>query len=121
MSRSAGVDLSKLLALVKARAGLLAAITLIAAGLAFVVSLAQSDRFEATAVLLFGGMPQAESFISGGSSDADSDPEQSRATNVALASLDSVALRVKRRLRTDATVDELKDAVDIEAQGLSDL
>jgi Mrp family chromosome partitioning ATPase len=121
MSGSSGLDLSNLLALVKARAGLLAAITLIAAGLALVVSLAQSERYEATAVLLFGGTPQAETLIEGGSSDSDSDPEQSTATNVALASLDSVAFRVKRRLRTDATVDELKDAVDIEAQGLSDL
>ena len=43
------------------------------------------------------------------------------ATNVALVSLDTVVVRVKRRLGTRATLDELKDAVDIEAQGLSDL
>ena len=30
-------------------------------------------------------------------------------------------VRVKRRLGTDATLDELEDSVDIEAQGLSDL
>jgi Mrp family chromosome partitioning ATPase/capsular polysaccharide biosynthesis protein len=120
MSRS-GMDLPKLLALVKARAGLLAAITLVAAGLALVVSLAQSDRYKATAVLLFGGTPRAESLIEGDTSETDEAPEQSSATNVALASLDRVVVRVKRRLRTSATLDELKDAVDIEAQGLSDL
>jgi Mrp family chromosome partitioning ATPase/capsular polysaccharide biosynthesis protein len=121
MSRSAGLDLPKLLALVKERAWLLTAITLVAAGLALVVSLSQDKQYQATAVLLFGGTPSAESLIEGASVDADAASERSTATNVALASLDSVAFRVKRRLRTDATVDELKDAVDIEAQGLSDL
>jgi Mrp family chromosome partitioning ATPase len=121
MSQSAGLDLPKLLALVKARAGLLTAVTLVAAGLALVVSLAQSDRYRATAVLLFGGTPGAESLIEGASPDTGATPEQTTATNVALASLDTVVVRVKRRLGTDATLDELKDAVDIEAQGLSDL
>lgn len=121
MSRSAGLDLATLWALVKARAGLLTAVTLVAAGLALVVSLAQSDRYEATAVLLFGGTPSAESLIEGRSPDTDPAPEQSSATNVALASLDTVVVRVKRRLGTDATLDELEDAVDIKAQGLSNL
>lgn len=121
MSRSAGLDLATLWALVKARAGLLTAVTLVAAGLALVVSLAQSDRYEATAVLLFGGTPRAESLIEGRSPDTDPAPEQSSATNVALASLDTVVVRVKRRLGTDATLDELKDSVEIQAQGLSNL
>jgi Mrp family chromosome partitioning ATPase len=121
MSRSAGLDLPKLLALVKERALLLAAVALVAAGVALVVSLGQSERFKATAVLLFGGGPGAENLIEGGSSDTGEAPEQSTATNVALASLDTVAVRVKRRLQTSATLDELKDAVDIEAQGLSNL
>lgn len=52
MSGSAGLDVPKHLALVRARAGLLAAVTLVAAGLALVVSFGQSERFRATAVLL---------------------------------------------------------------------
>jgi Mrp family chromosome partitioning ATPase/capsular polysaccharide biosynthesis protein len=121
MSQSAGLDLPKLLALIKARAGLLAAITLVAAGLALVVSLAQSERYRATAVLLFGGTPRAESLVEGTSPDTSAAPEQTTATNVALASLDRVVVRVKRRLGSLATLEELKDAVDIEPQGLSDL
>ncbi len=97
------MDLPKLLALVKARAGLLIAVTLIAAGLALVVSLSQDERYRATAVLLFGGGPNAETLVEG-TSDADAEPEQSTATNVALASLDSVVPRVKQRLRTTATL-----------------
>jgi Mrp family chromosome partitioning ATPase/capsular polysaccharide biosynthesis protein len=121
MRGSAGLDLPKLLAIVKARARLLAAITLIAAGLAFVVSLAQSERFRATAVLLFGGAPRAEILVGGGSPDTGATPEQTTATNVALASLDRVVARVKRRLGTRETLEELKDAVDIEARGQSNL
>jgi Mrp family chromosome partitioning ATPase/capsular polysaccharide biosynthesis protein len=121
MSWSGGLDLPKLLALVRTRAGLLAAITLAAAGLALVVSLTQSERYRATAVLLFGGTPRAEDLVEGGSLDPDAAPEQTTATNVALASLDSVVVRVKRRLGDRATLDELEDAVDIEAQGLSNL
>jgi uncharacterized protein involved in exopolysaccharide biosynthesis len=94
--RFAGVDLPKLVAVVKARAGLLAAITLVAAGLAFVVSLGQSERFRATAVLLFGGTPRPKILIEGESSDTGAAPEETTGTNVALASLDTVVVRVKR-------------------------
>jgi polysaccharide biosynthesis transport protein len=121
MSQSAGLDVPNLLALVKARAGLLAAITLVAAGLALVVSLSQSERYRATAVLLFGGTPRAETLVEGGSPDTSAAPEQSTATNVGLASLDTVVARVKRRLGTRATLAELEGAADIEAQGLSNL
>jgi Mrp family chromosome partitioning ATPase len=121
MSGSAGLDIPKILALVKARARLLTAVTLVAAGLALVVSLMQSERYEATAVLLFGGTPRAETLVEGVSPDTSAEPEQTTATNVALASLDNVVVRVKRRLGNRATLDELEDAVDIEAQGLSNL
>jgi capsular polysaccharide biosynthesis protein len=121
MGRSAGLDLPKLLAAIRERAWLLAAMTLVAVVLALVVSLAQSERYRATSVLLFGGTPRAETLVEGASPDTSAAPEQTTATNVALASLDSVVVRVKRRLGTRATLDELKDAVDIEAQGLSDL
>lgn len=121
MSGSAGLDLPKLLALVKARARLLVAITLLAAGIAFAVSLVQADRFRATAVLLFGGTPRAEVLVAGGSSSSNSDPQQETSTNVAIASLDSVVARVKQRLGTPATLEALKSAVRIEAVGTSNL
>ena len=65
MSATRGLDLPKLVSLIKARARLLVAITLNAAGLAFVVSLGQSEQFRATSVLLFGGAPQAEALVTG--------------------------------------------------------
>jgi capsular exopolysaccharide synthesis family protein len=121
MSDYAGMDIPKLLAIIKARAGLLAAVTLAAAAVAFAASLMQPERYKAAAVLLFGGAPRAEILLEGGAPDAGSTPEQAAATNVALASLDSVAARVKRRLGTPATVDELRKAMDIKARGQSDL
>ena len=120
MSASGALDLPKLVALVKARAALLIGITLAATTLALIVSLSQPERYKATAVLLFGGTPQAEMLVEGGAPE-EGDPEQTTATNIALASLDTVVSRVKRRLGTPASLEELKDAVDIEAQGQSAL
>src|SRR4051812_21728182 len=122
MSGYAGMDLAKLLSLVRARWKLLAAITVAAAALALGLSLTQQHRYKATAVLLYGGTPQAASLIQTGSQDQGAaTPEQATATHVALASLDSVAANVKQRLGTPATVDELKNAVSIEPHGQSNL
>jgi len=121
MSATRGLDLPRLVSLIKARARLLIAVTLIAAALAFVVSLGQSERFRATSVLLFGGAPQAEALVTGAPADSSSAPEETTATNVALASLDTVAARVKQRLGTPASVSDLKNAVSIEAEGTSNL
>ena len=49
-----GMDLPRLLALLRARWRLIAAIVLGAVLLALALSLAQSDRYEASADLLFG-------------------------------------------------------------------
>jgi Mrp family chromosome partitioning ATPase/capsular polysaccharide biosynthesis protein len=121
MSASPGLDLPKLVALIKARAPLLLAITLIAAGLAFVVSLTQPQKYKASSVLLFGGIPSAEILVQGGAPDSSSaTQETTTATNLALASLDSIVADVKRRLGTPASLDELKNAISIQGQGLSD-
>jgi len=121
MSTSAGLDLPKLLALLKARAGLLIAMTLIAAGLAFIVSLGQAEKYKASAVLLFGGTPRAESLITGSADTSSSSATDTTATNIGLASLDTVVARVKQRLGTPASLTQLKDAMSIEAQGTSNL
>jgi Mrp family chromosome partitioning ATPase/capsular polysaccharide biosynthesis protein len=117
----AGLDLNQLVTLVKPRAGLIAVVALLAACAAFVVSLSQRERYEATAVLLFGGTQSAELLLDGGTPDGGSTPERTKATNIALASMDRVAERVKRRLDTPASVDQLKRSMDIAARGESDL
>ena len=64
---------------------------------------------------------RADSVITGGAADTTDVPERTAATNLALASLDSVAANVKRRFPGPVTVQQLKDAVAVEAQGASDV
>jgi Mrp family chromosome partitioning ATPase len=115
-----GTDFPRLMALLRARWRLIAAIMLAAAGLAGLLSLAQPDRYRASADLLFGRPTNADAIISGGATDTGELPERAAATNIALASLDTVAVRVADRV-PNMTVQELKDAVSIEAAGESDV
>ena len=116
-----GMDLPRFVALVRARAWLIAGIVGAALLLALVASLAQPSRYRATADLLFGRTSTADAIVAGGTTDTGEVPERVVATNLALASLDTVAARVKQRLRTSASVEELKDAVAVETQGQSDV
>jgi Mrp family chromosome partitioning ATPase len=121
MSGSLGMDLPRFLALVRARRGLIAGIVVAAASLALVWSLTQPSRYRADADLLFSHTATADAIITGGATDTGEVPERAAATNLALASLDTVAANVKRRFRGTATVQELKDAVSVKAQGDSDV
>ena len=115
-----GMDLPRFLALLRARWRLMAAITGAAMLLALVFSLAQPDRYEASADLLFGRTTNADAIIAGGATDTGDVPERTAATNLALASLDTVAVRVADRFPR-ATAAELKNSVSIEAAGDSDV
>jgi polysaccharide biosynthesis transport protein len=122
MSGYLGMDLPRFLALVRARKWLIAAMVVAATLLALVVSLAQTSRYRADADLLFGQATNANSIISGaGTTDTTDTPERQAATNVALASLDTVAVNVKRQFPGSATVEDLRNAVSIHAQGTSDV
>jgi Mrp family chromosome partitioning ATPase len=116
-----GMDLPRFVALVRSRAWLIAGIVGAALLLALVASLAQPNRYRASADLLFGRTSTADAIIAGDASDTGEVPERAAATNLALASLDTVAARVKRQLRTSASAEELKDAVTVETQGPSDV
>jgi Mrp family chromosome partitioning ATPase len=120
MTGDTALDLPRLLALLRARWRLIAAIVLGAMALAAVLSLMQSDRYTASADLLFGRPTNADAIIAGGSTDTGELPERVAATNLALASLDTVAERVADRFR-GVRVSDLKEAVSIEAAGTSDL
>jgi Mrp family chromosome partitioning ATPase len=117
-----GMDLRGFLALLRARGRLIAGIVAAAVLLALVVSLLQSSRYRATADLLFADSPALDVVAAGGLRDDSAEvPERVAATNLALASLEGVAVRVKRQLRTSASVKELRDAVEVETRGDSDL
>jgi Mrp family chromosome partitioning ATPase/capsular polysaccharide biosynthesis protein len=115
-----GMDLPRLVALLRARRQLIAAIVLGAVVLAAIVSLAQPDKYRASADLLFGRTTNADAIIAGGTTDTGEIPERAAATNLALASLDTVAVRVARQF-PGVTAGELKNSVSIEAAGESDV
>jgi Mrp family chromosome partitioning ATPase len=116
-----GMDLPRFLGIVRARKWLIAAIVVAAGALALAASLTQSNRYRASADLVFGKTTNADAIVSGTSADTAEDPVRAAATNLALAGLDTVATRVKQRFRGSATVQEIRDAVSIHAQGESDV
>jgi Mrp family chromosome partitioning ATPase len=116
-----GMDLPRFVALVRSRAWLIAGIVAAAVLLALVASLTQPDRYRATADLLFGRTSTADAIVAGGAADSGDVPERAAATNLALAELDTVAARVKRKLRTSVSVEELKAAVTVDTAGQSDV
>ncbi|MDP9293361.1 MAG: hypothetical protein M3O90_02880 [Actinomycetota bacterium] len=83
--------------------------------------MAQPSRYRASADLLFGRTTAADAIVAGGTAATGDIAETTAATNLALASLDTVAARVRRRLRSPVTVEELKNAVAITSQGDSDI
>lgn len=116
-----GMDLPRFIALLRTRVRLIAAIVGAAFLLALIVSLLQPSRYEATADLLFGRSSTADAIVAGGITETAVVPEREAATNLALASLDSVAIRVKRELKSSASIQTLQGAVAVEAEGASDL
>ena len=108
MNDARDFDLSTLLAEVRRRAVLIVLCTLAAAGAAYVGAQQLGDRYEASAELLFEeANPSA--------------PERTAATNLALASLDSVVFRVRKRLGIDAPVDTLRKRISLEPRGQADI
>jgi Mrp family chromosome partitioning ATPase len=116
-----GMDLPRFMSVLRARRWLIAGIVAAAVLLAFGWSLTQPSRYTANADLLFGRTTNADAIITGGATDTGTVPEREAATNLALASLDSVAANVKRRFPTSASTDALKSAVTVSAQGSSDV
>jgi capsular exopolysaccharide synthesis family protein len=100
---------------------LIVAIALIAAGLAFALSSLQAERYSATAQLLFRGGNPSERIIEGNPGGNAFEPARNAATNLALASNDAVVRRVKARLRSTESVDELKQHFKLSPAGQADI
>lgn len=110
MQERAAFDLAALLNDLRRRAPFLAAIAVAAAALAFGLSQLQAQRYAASAHLLFRQVPNANA------------PERTAATNLALANLTTVVVRVRRRLGlTGVSLDELRDRIDLKPRGQADL
>ena len=115
------MDLPRFLSVLRARRLLVLGIVVAAALLAFGWSVTQPSRYTASADLLFGRTTNADAIITGATADPGTVPERDAATNLALASLDSLAVTVKRSFPTTATAEDLRKAVGVSAQGDSDV
>jgi tyrosine-protein kinase len=113
------MDVARLAAFVRTPQGLLLSTALVAALVALGVSLAQPERFRASAELWFGRTTDAPSLVAGGAGVATvGEPE---AANLALATLDTVAARVEGRFPRPAAADDLRRAVEVTFDRNSDL
>jgi len=115
------MDIPRFIALVSARRRLVATMAIGAAALALLASLTQDKEYTAGADLLFGGNVTTESVLPDTASRASQRPERVAATNIALASLDTVAARVTERFGGRVTLRQLRSAVSIEPQADSDV
>jgi tyrosine-protein kinase len=115
------MDAPRFVALVSARRGLLVATVVVAAALASVVSLMQPPDYRASAKLWFGPATTPEEVFPGDAQGPATRPERVAATNLALASLDTVAARVKQRFPGKGTLEELRAAVSVQPEGASDV
>jgi polysaccharide biosynthesis transport protein len=122
MSPQADLDFPTFLALLKRRARLIVGIALGAAALAFGISSLFPDRYDASADVLFhqpSGPPLVNPNEPG--PEVSAEPERVAATNLALASLDVVAVRVKESIDTSMSVKELRESVSIQPKGQADV
>jgi capsular exopolysaccharide synthesis family protein len=121
MSDHSRIDLRTFLSVLLQRWTLIAACGAAAAILALAFSLVQSDRYEASADLLFQNDDLESTVIGSSTNESQSAPERVAATNLELASLEVVAENVRRRLGTSLTVRELQDRISIEPKGQADI
>jgi succinoglycan biosynthesis transport protein ExoP len=122
MSPQADLDFPTFLALLRRRARLIIGIALAAAVLAFGISTLFPDRYEASADLLFH-QPSGPVLVNPNEpgSEVSAEPERVAATNLALASLDIVAVRVEQSIDTTLSTKELRESVSIEPKGQADV
>lgn len=110
MRERSDLDLAGALSELRRRAWLVAAVIITAAGMGFGLSQLQDPRYVATADLLFRPDPNPNA------------AERTAATNLALANLDAVVVRVRRKLgMRNVRVNELRDRVVFQPMGQADL
>lgn len=121
MSDRPELDLGQLLVALRRRVLLIALIVAAAAGLGYGLSHLQEQRYEATVELLFRETNPAERIVEGTPPDQRDEPQRVAATNVALASLDTVVIRVRDRLGLDVALEDLRERVELEPAGQANI
>lgn len=115
-------DVATVLTAVRRRWWLVLLTALAAAAIALGLSLLQPERYQADASLLFREpQPLPRVNPSEPPPDRTETPERTAATNLALASLDRVALRVKQKLNTPLSINALRQQVELAPEGQADI
>jgi len=116
------LDLTALVGILRRRKWLILGTATLAAALAFGLSSLQAERYEAVASLLFRqAEPPPRIDPDEPPPDLANSPERVAATNLALASLETVTARARRRLNSPLSVEELRGKVDLEPAGQADI
>jgi capsular exopolysaccharide synthesis family protein len=121
MSDHSRIDFWTFLFILRQRWALIVGCGLVAAILTFGFSLVQSDRYKASADLLFQKSNLEAAVLGSATDESQTAPERVAATNLELASLQVVAENVRRSLGTSLTVRQLQDRISIKPKGQADI
>src|SRR6185503_12772190 len=121
MSDHSRIDFWTFLFILRQRWALIVGCGLVAAVLAFGLSLVMPERYKASADLLFE-KSNLDAAVLGSDTGAEAQtaPERVAATNLELASLQVVAENTRQRLGTSLTVRQLQDRISIKPKGRSE-
>jgi capsular exopolysaccharide synthesis family protein len=100
---------------------LIEVITLVAAGVAIVVSAQSVKEYEATAKLLLGTTQSVDALLTGQASSGSGDPERDVNTHVDLVTEDTVAQAVKKELKLRESVGSLTHKASASIAGNSNI
>jgi capsular exopolysaccharide synthesis family protein len=121
MSDHSRIDFWTFLFILRQRWALILGCGLVAAVLAFGVSLLLPERYNASADLLFANSNLDAAVLGSSTDESQTAPERVAATNLELASLQVVAENTRRRLGTSLTVRQLQDRLSIKPKGQADI
>lgn len=118
-SRSYGFEpgstsLQHLVGVLRRRWPIVLALIIVCAAAPVVQALTSEPTYSASSRVLFGSQSLAS--VAGDVSRDTGDPERQAATNVLLASSEAVADRVRQRLELRASVQDLREQVEVEAE-----
>jgi tyrosine-protein kinase len=111
--------LREYLRIARRRWTVLAAVTAVVMGVALLMSLTGTEKYDATAVLLLRDAEPIDSIL--GRDTSASDPERETNTQIGLIKLEAVAEGVKEDLHLSTPTGDLLDQVTTEVEGNSDL
>lgn len=116
-----GIDVARIVAALRRRAGLIALCIVVAAAIAFAISKVESNKYTATTSLLFSNSQVAEQ-VSGLQASASPDTQQSlQDTDVGLAEIGDMAAKTAHDLRSGLTERKVTSDVSVAAEGDTNL